>query len=234
MGPQHILKQLLVYGLIVWTGLVLSVQVYAFPDTSVLETFTGTDDTSPPNSNWTNAALRGAAAGLDIEDNAVAPSTTGGYWGGYWNVEPFGPTSEAYATIANIGSTGFFAVCVRLANIGVGTTDGYCVETADGTDDFIIYRLDDTVPTQLAQYTPSVAVTVDDKFGIKAVGSNICAWFNDDAGGWTELGCVTDSTHSAAGHIGLYINGTETVGGMDDFGGGTVGGLSQMRRRLER
>jgi hypothetical protein len=33
----------------------------AFPDNGVLDTFTGTDDTSPPNANWANAELSGGS-----------------------------------------------------------------------------------------------------------------------------------------------------------------------------
>lgn len=208
--------------LIVLFFVATSSSAWAFPDNGVLDTFTGVDDTSPPNANWTNAEIRAGGAGCDLEDNAAAPGMTGGFWGCYWNVQTFGPNVEAYGTIVNIGSTGFIAVCARLANIGSGTTDGYCVEETDGTPgDIIIYRVDNEVGTQLGA-TISQNIGTSDKLGIKIVGDQICAMFDDSGAGWTELGCRTDSTYTAAGYIGIYLNGNETVGALDDFGGGTV------------
>lgn len=230
MGSQYVLTRLAAIGLmIVWLS--CPGHAYAFPDTSVLETFTGADNTSPPNANWTNAELKNGVAGggLDIEDNAVAPSAAGGLYGGYWNVETFGPNAEAYATIVNIGSTSFFGVCVRITTPG-STADGYCVEGQDALAEVYILRISAGAVTVLATYSQTITTT--DKIGIKAVGDQICAWFSDSGGAWTELGCSTDATYSDAGYLGLYINGSTTIGGMDDFGGGAVSALSQMRRRL--
>jgi hypothetical protein len=204
----------------------------AFPLNAVLETFTGTDNTSPPNSNWTNAEIKNgdAAGGLDIQSNAVAPSVTGGTYGGYYNAQTFGPDAEAYFTVVNIGSTSFFAACVRITTPGNNTADGYCVEGQDAAGEVYTYRLDNGVATLLATYTQSITTT--DKIGIQAIGNQICAWFSDNGGAWTSLGCSTDSTYSAAGYLALYIVGSTTVGGMDDFGGGTIVASTQMRRRL--
>lgn len=228
MGTRPILIVLLASFL--WTA-----EAFAFPDTSVLDTFTGTNDTSPPNGSWTNAEMRDGTGGCDLEDNAVAPGTTTLYRGCYYSAVSFAADSEVYGTIVNTGSTSFWGLCVRVANPGTGTTDGYCVETEDAGDTFKINRLDDTIVTQLgATITPGGAVTVGDKFGLKTTGDQICAWWNDDSTGWVELGCRTDSTYTAGGFIGLYLVGDETVGALDDFGGGdsaTSGGAQQWRRR---
>lgn len=62
------------------------------------------------------------------------------------------------------------------------------------------------------------------------IGNQVCAWFSDNGGAWTELGCRTDVTYTAGGHIGLVVNGTNGgVGVMDDFGGGNVA-VSAARR----
>lgn len=202
--------------------LLFAAPVWAFPDTSVLDTFTGVDNTSPPNANWTNAEIVNGTDGCDLEDNAVAPSGTGGAWGCYWNASSFNANSEAYFTIANEGSTSFWWVCTRLVNIGTGTTDGYCVETTDSTDEIKIMRLDNNVATQIGSTATGPLVTIGDKLGIKAVGDQICSWFADDGGAWTQLGCATDATYGSGGNIGLSIIGTNTVGAADDFGGGNV------------
>lgn len=203
----------------------------AFPDTPILSDFTGADNTTPPSANWTNAEIRNGFGGCDIEGNALAPSATTSFYGCYWNVGIFGPAAEAYATIVNIGSTAFMAVCVRIATAGTDdTTDGYCVEAADASSEVQIVRLDNAAETVLATVTQ--AITTTDKIGIRALGDQICAWFSDDGGAWAELGCVTDSTYATAGYIAVYLNGNTTIGGMDDVGGGTLS-VGMMRRRLK-
>lgn len=215
--------------------LCLPLQAYAFPDNSVLDTITGTDTTTPLNANWTSHELRNGSAGLNIRSNAAAPGGTGGYWGGYWNVGTFGPAAEAYITIVNIGSTGFGGICVRLSVPGGdNTADGYCIEWADGTSALQLLRLDNASVTNLGSAITQT-ITTTDKVGITAEGDQICAWFSDSGGAWTNLGCQTDSTYTASGYIGMYLNGTTTVGAHDDFGGGTMAAAAASfitRRRL--
>jgi len=46
---------MLIRGLFALLCCLLASPAWAFPDNGVLEAFTGVDDTTPPNSNWTNA-----------------------------------------------------------------------------------------------------------------------------------------------------------------------------------
>lgn len=199
----------------------LSPQAWAFPDNGILDIFTGTDGTSPPNGNWTNGAIYGAAAGLQLDNNQVTSNDDNGDRGGYWSAAAFSSNLEAYVTYSDLGSTTMVSVCGRLANIGNNTTDGYCVEATDGTSNIDIVRVDNGVATTLGA-SISQTITVGDRIGLKAVGDQICAWFSDNGGAWTQLGCRTDSTYIAGGNIGLSINGTTTVGAADDFGGGSI------------
>lgn len=229
MGTQYLLR------LIVLLACILPNAVQAFPNNSVLETFTGSDGTNPINSSWSDAEIRTNSAGCNIRSNAAAPNNTN-YNGCYWNVQQFGPDSEAYATIANVGSTQNFQVFARIqspsSNTSTNTTDAYGVETEDATDTINIIRIDNTIATVLTSIPSGGQITVGDKIGITAIGDQICAWWNDDGGGWVNMGCATDSTYSSAGYIGIGINGSATVGGLDDFGGGDIASSSQMRRRL--
>ena len=210
-------------------SVLLAGSAFAFPDNGILETFTGADSTSPVSANVTNAELFGLS-GLSIQGNAGAPGGTGSRWGAYWSATSFNADAEAYATVTNIGSTAEGFVCTRLVNIGSSTTDGYCVAWADATTELRIYRIDNEALTQLGT-SITQTITTTDRFGITTIGNQICSWFSDNGGAWTQKDCQTDSTYSAGGNIGFGLNGSATVGAIDDFGGGNVGGFSQMRRR---
>jgi hypothetical protein len=210
----------------------LASPVWAFPDNGVLETFTGTDTTTPPNANWTNANILGCT-GLDIEDNAVTGTTSSQNCGGYWDTTSFNADQEGFATIVNISSGVRGDILLRLANIGVGTTDGYAVSWQDAAATVTIYRIDNGTATALGAAI-SQTITTTDKLGGRAVGDQICAWFSDDGGAWVELACRTDATYSAGGFIGLNLNGNTGVGMMDDFGGGNVATAVTIRPPSQR
>lgn len=218
--------------LILW--LLLAGTAHAFPTTPVLDTFTGADNAGPIDANWTNAEIKNGAAtqGCALQDNAMAPINTG-VVGCYRNVATYGPDFEGYGTIVNVGSTSLWGIC-RIVQPGNNTGDGYCVETEDATDTFTLLRLDNAVATTLgAVITPGGQVTVGDKFGISITGDQICAWFNDDSGGWVQLGCRTDSTYTTAGNLAVYLTGSNTVGALDDVGGGTFIATNFMQRRRD-
>lgn len=218
------MQQVLILMLVLWAS-----PSWAFPDNGVLETFTGADTTSPPNANWTNAQLANCGAvGVDIEDNAATTSTTSSRGCAYWDTTSFNADQEVYATVVNIGVTSFGQVCGRLVNIGASTTDGYCAEWADGASTIIIYRVDNEVRTQIGT-TITQSIDVNDRWGLKMVGNQICAWFSDNGAAWTELQCATDGTYSAGGYIGLTVTGDTTVGAIDDFGGGDVTAAASRR-----
>src|SRR5690349_1068085 len=133
-------------------GLCLVETAWAFPTTSVLETFTGTDGTTPINANWGNSEIRTNSSGCNIRSNAAAPNNTNNN-GCYWSAASFGADEEAYLTIVNVGSTAVWAPCVRIAspssNTATNTTDAYCVEIEDATDTLQIVRIDNTIATNL-------------------------------------------------------------------------------------
>lgn len=212
--------------------LLVASQAFAFPDNGVLDTFTGADDTTPPNANWTNAPLQGAtSANVRIRGNGVTTATSSTEADAYWDTTSFGAACEAYAKLVTpaAGIT-FGAVYCRLANIGANTTDGYAVYVEIAATDVCIYRIDNgSSGTALACYNQTFAA--NDQFGIRTVGSNICAWYKAAAGSWAELGCVIDGTYSDGGFIGLSIIGSNTDGDIDDFGGGDVASAVPPTRR---
>jgi hypothetical protein len=196
--------------------------VWAFPDNGVLDAFTGcTNDASPPNANWTNAPLSGSSsANVECRSTAIGTATNGTEADAYYDIASFNANQEAYIEMIVVsGTTSYSGVYARLANIGSNTTDGYKVEWFNG--DLYISRVDNGVATQLGAAITQ-AGDANDSIGIRTVGDQICAWFNNDGAGWTEAGCRTDSTYSAGGFIGVTVkSGTDTAQA-DNFGGGNV------------
>jgi hypothetical protein len=198
-----------------------SAPAWAFPDNGVLDNFTGADGTTPPSANWTNSVFVGAfSSGCYIQDNAAATNSTGTDCDMYRNVATF-TDMEAYFTIVDTANTAAGQLYGRLVNIGANTTDGYRVEWIDGTSVIDIHRIDNGVGTKLGA-SISQAITTTDKVGLKIVGAQICVWFSDSGGAWTELSCRTDATYGSAGYIGMGVNGNSVIGAVDDFGGGAV------------
>lgn len=212
--------------------------VEAFPDNGVLDTFTGTDDTSPPNANWTNTVIFGTTSSLvRIRSNAVTSNAASGTEAdAYYDVTTFDVDQEVYADIIEASVHDYISVCGRLVNLGGSTTDGYCVYTDRALSQVGILRVDNGAPTQLGSLI-SQAIGVGDKVGLKMVGSQICAWFYDASGAavWTELGCRTDATYSVGGYIGLAVDSVNnTTGIADNFGGGNVAAASALFGPLRR
>lgn len=209
----------------------------AFPDNGVLDAFTGTNGTTPPDGSFTNAEIAGSS-GCVIQSNGVAPGGGSGRWGCYWNVTTFNADQESYITYNNLNAFEVFT-CARLANIGSGTTDGYCVSGEDAAALIKIWRIDNEAVTQIGS-SVSQAFTNGDRIGITVIGNQICSYFSDNGAAWVQKDCQTDSTYSAGGRIGLMVNGSTTQPLGDDFGGGNVGGgggggssFKQFHRRLQ-
>lgn len=211
----------------------LPISAWAFPDTGVLENFTGSDNTSPPNSNWTNGLVSDATCGIRIRSNAIAPGSTDTDCGGYWNVSSFNEDCEAYATITTEAASAYPAVACRLQNIGNATTDGYQVTVNATADEIWIQRIDNGSGTTLgAAISQTVTTGSVDKLGLRAEGDQICAWFNDGGAGWAEIGCRTDATYTGGGRIGIVLYGSANLGYLDDFGGGNIAAAAPSRRPI--
>lgn len=224
---MHVLAWVLVWML------VSVVPGWAFPSTPILDTFTGADNTTPPNANWTNAVITGASsANVHIRSNGITNTTTAG-GDAYWNVTQFNADQEVYADITDVAVGKWVSVHGRLANIGANTTDGYMVYSDDALSEVYISRRDNGTYVQLGAAI-SQAVAVGDKIGMKLVGDQICAWYYDASGSatWVELGCRTDATYTSGGYIGISVDSTDTTTAIaDNFGGGNVASEGAVRRR---
>ena len=204
----------------------------AFPTTSVLDAFTGTngDDLPTYSGNWSQTA---GIANLEIQSNSATATSNGTNNSNYWNASNFGPDSECYVTISTKHGTGNAVVCgVRHQQETSGATiAGYWIYslTNTGTDQYTLERLDNGVITQLgADFAQEI--TAGDSIGIEAVGSTLTAYYHNGSS-WSSLGTRTDSTYSGAGKLLLFCS--DTSARLDGFGGGTVSSGTEIDATLE-
>jgi len=211
----------------------------SFPTTGVIDNFNRTNEGPPPSANWDNNPSGVANDGLKVVSNAAAGNASGDsvYNESYWDVTTFGGASEAHCTISTLPSAGRSAgLFLRLQTPATAGADGYYGEYLQlaGTDEAYIYRIDNTVFTQLGLVVASQDFSAGDGFGFEAIGDTLSLYRN--SGGWAQLGTSrTDATYGGAGYIGAVIE--DTTGRIDNFGGGTVVSISQItatyhRRRL--
>lgn len=184
----------------------------AFGDTGVLDNANRSDE-NPINTNWSSPLFVGDGA-LKVVSNQITPHVAFGQ--SYWDTT-FGPDCEAFVTWAT-ANTGC-EIYGRVADPN-SSFDAYgiiCFQSGTAR----LVRIDNESETQLgAGFSPTFSS--GDKIGLEITGTTI-GWYHDTGSGWgTAQGTRTDSTYSAAGHIGLIGQATGDV--FDDWGGGTQAG----------
>lgn len=191
----------------------------AFPTTSLLDDFDRADN-ADLGTNWTTPVYTGTSnlrivtnrAGYNIADAAERSE--------YWNVQTFGPDSEVWVTMQTkpTGNGNFCGLFVRIADAG-GAADGYVLAfiTDAAADIWRLYRLDNGAFTQIDTDTSEGAD--GDGIGLEAIGDQIKG-YHRVAGVWSEIVSATSGTYSAAGHIGIDIQGNTAF--FDNVGGGTA------------
>lgn len=201
----------------------------SFPTTTILDDFNRANQGPPPSASWSNISTYD---GLRVSSNQCAISIYGSGMG-YW-INPFGPDSEAYATLAASSvSTPVHGNTIHISVRGVpgdsmqylstGYTLSINMVNTSGTISVTAYILRwdaGSFSTYLATYAGLTGWAVGDSFGISAIGSTITAYHKPIAGTWTEIGHVTDTHYSSAGNLVLYGNEAGGTLRFDDFGGG--------------
>lgn len=189
----------------------------AFPTTSVIEQFTGTSGTSPPNANWTNVYN-----GIQIQSNQGAGSQSGDSNLTSWDTSTFGPDMEGYFTIGTIDPSGGLGFGLRTTTLSISTVDGYLchVDTSTSPDTFSIDEVLNGGTTNISSTTTNVVA--GEKIGAEIIGNgtNNIKMYHYTGGAWSQKLTGTDTTYQSAGYLMLYIYGTTAR--VDDLGGGTV------------
>lgn len=199
-----------------------TVRVIGFPQTPILDTFTGTNGTALPVYNATNwQAGGGGNTDWEIQSNQAAP-TAGGLVLDYWIGALYGVNHEFYFT--NTVKPGDNAQN-RIIAIDSATANGYSlVYTAFATTDFFQLRLMNAgaqgaqIGTDITQETAN-----GDSWGFRKIGTALQCWYKPSAGVWTLLRQETDATYAPTSVVcALQCEDNPQTTRIDNFGGGTI------------
>lgn len=203
-----------------------------FGVTPVLDTFDRADGSI--GSNWSQVDTSGSLPEI-ISNEAY--KNAGSFADGCWNVESFGPDSEAYVTVTALPASGTCWVYARLQDTGgSGIVDGYEVEVSKTAGTFIIWRGENNSWAAVATITRAFAA--GDSFGISVTGQGgeviVRAWHKMGGGPWQEVGSYADTAANrvvSAGRVGFGC-GNDSTWRLENFGGGTIS--RELRFRNDR
>ncbi len=180
------------------------------PQGPVLDGFNRTNGAL--GANW--GLMAGGFANFQISgQQAVDPNGSLFAWN-FWQLQQFGPNSEAYATMTTTSSDAV-RVCARMTSPTTSNRSGYCLHVAGSTWQLI--RIDKGASAVLLATSQTTAP--GDKLGLTVTGTTLTGWYAPAATGtWTRLLSTTDSTYSTAGYLALEARATH----IDDFGGRNI------------
>src|SRR5437899_2007498 len=193
----------------------------AFPTTCILDKFNRADENPLSNGGkWSNPLIAGETS-LQVISNTCRPNGPSSASSNWWSDASFGADTEVFITVSTAGAAAdYVGITVRTVNENSASLDGYILYvTFPSTWQF--FRLDNGAFTQLgANVTQTVAS--GDAMGLSIVGTTLTAYYKASGGSWVSLNTRTDSTYTAAGHIGIDEKSAGPTTILDDFGGGTV------------
>lgn len=189
--------------------------------TRLLDDFNRADEGPPPSASWV-ASLNG---GLQVVSNECAAVI--GDEAASWNTL-YLADQEFFVTISVPPPTGqYVVVYARLVTATDWNSNQYQIDmiaTGGASDTVQFWKRFSGVWTQLgSDISLSPNIAIGDQVGIRLVGTDISAHYNED-----NIGSRTDSDITGAGYGGLYIS--ETTARLDDFGGGAFTSLPKRQQ----
>ena len=183
---------------------------YSFPANGVFETFTGTDNTTPPNANWTN----------QLNTIVILSNTAAGGTGSADNFATYSGTytansAELYITVGTFSVNYFWLVYTNS-----GYTDGYVLQVTY-PNTIGVYKW--TTGWIGAQVGSNLTQTISsgDSVGFSRSGSTIKVYYKASAGSWGQLGSnFTDASYTDMTKFSLDIFGFTDR--LDNMGGGSI------------
>lgn len=199
-GASSVRRRLASFGNIVPLG--------ASPD--VVDTFNRADEN--PLSGWTRAGS--ASEDLRVLSNLCAPEASTECFAVY---DAFsGADQDAQVDINALATSGDAGVLLRITTPGDITTNGYVVWCRAG-DFWTIRRITNGTFTTLVNKFDGPKLATGDTLRATIVGDQIRGFIKKSGqSAWTLAVETTDSTHTAAGKAGLYLNG-DSASRLDNF-----------------
>lgn len=136
----------------------------------------------------------------------------------YWIPAAFGPDCECFYKLVSalVSSGDYIRLYVRIQSVATASESGYMMNWDNTAGCKILkYATRESSQTLLA-INGSARFALNDQIVFRAVGTTLTVYQNG-----TSVVSVTDSTTAAAGNVAMGIR--DGVGGLDDFGGGTIG-----------
>jgi hypothetical protein len=176
---------------------------------AIIDTFNRAD--GGLGANWTT--LSGLSAPR-IVSNECAPVSGGGSSGAMYNAQQF--DSDCYAVVDMPATAGNVGVFLRIPTRG--NHNGYYAEGKVGLHTKL-YRIDNGTPVVLGANI-TTAWAAGDSLWAMMIGSTLLAWRRPARSTiWDLLGTRTDSTYTAGGNAGIFLDTTGTRIG--SFGAGS-------------
>lgn len=198
----------------------------AFPDTPILDSFTGTDeDPLSGSGNWAGPIFSGMAQMKRVSNASQQSLLVGGQSGSsYWNAATFSGTVQVYVTITtwwSNASSDFWLWC-HGGSENTASADGYQLYVPHGGN-WLVVRVDNTVVTQLGASLGTQVISNGDAVGLECGGTGtLQAYYRASAGSWGTFGSSRSDSTYTSGHIGVSKGYADSTSVLDDFGGGTV------------
>jgi hypothetical protein len=188
----------------------------AFPVTPIIDTFTGTDGTSPPSNNWINNYN-----GLRILSNRCAGTAND------WNTATRNNglvlvpgAIEMYADVPVLPDVDGYGINFYFTDI---SGNGYALEyqwVSAGNDTFKFFKMTGYAEDGQLGSTITQNLSAGDSIGFSLINGVLKAYRKPSGGSWGQIGSdVNDSTYLPDNQAALGIQGT--VARVDNFGAGS-------------
>ena len=194
----------------------------AFPASSVIEDFTGTNGTalaSLPSGNWTNVFGSG---GLTTQSNQCASTGTGS---DRYNAATFGPDFDLTLDIVTPPAGADEEVDIVWMTSNIATWDangqGYIIGFTTVDDALYLVRQDNGTGDQTVLDSTTQAISAGDAIGIRRIGNAIRLMYKPSGGSWSIVLSADDDTFVGAGGVAIFSSSDASTR-LDNLTAGTL------------
>lgn len=202
----------------------------AFPNTPVLSTFSVADQSPAPGFS---GPITSGVGEVNVQVIGQAAAAAAGVVASGWLTNQlFGPDIEIWATPTTApGDGNYVSLLYRLYDPGTATPSYYELRAwqqapspASNYFELVKRYISGSTIAMVGNF--SQPWLQGDSFGARVIGTTHELWYKPAGGAWTRLATWSDSTHTAAGFMGIKLMFAaarlDDLGGGDGSGSGTV------------